>query len=254
MLVLLAIALVTGACGNNTTTPNTNRAADAVMVALTKTAQVGSFRLTWIQTVGPEPVQEYNSLSGVVELAGGRLKFTAVGVTGPAAKVGPGGTPPASSPSDSATTTMICIGTNLWFSNVLAPKMWLHEAIPAGKEIAGLPIGDPGQVFSGLKAHLTDTTAVGRQLIGDVETSHYQGVELLRENDLRWSERVDIWVDTTSLVRQLEIKATTHYPGATTGTGAVPGGTTTETITARFFNFGVRTDIQPPPANQVTNG
>ena len=65
---------------------------------------------------------------------------------------------------------------------------------------------------------------------------------------------MDIWVDTTSLVRQLEIKATTHYPGATTGTGAVPGGTTTETITARFFNFGVRTDIQPPPANQVTNG
>jgi hypothetical protein len=248
LLALLAIGLVAGACGTNTTTPNTNRAADAVRGALTKTAQIGSFGLTWIQTVGPEPIQEYNSLSGVVDLAGDRLKVTSVGVSGPAANVGPGGSPPTSTPSDSATAAMICIGTNLWFSNALAPNVWLHQAIPAGKEIAGLPVCNPGHVFSGLEAHLTGITAVGTQLIDGVETSTYQGVELLQDHHFR----VTVWVDKTVLVRQLKIEGAWNYPATPTGTGAFRAGTVNETITAHFFDFGVQSDIEPPPPNQVT--
>ena len=255
-MALLAIGLVAGACGANTTTSNTKGSADAVLAALTKTAQTGSFRLIWIYTSGPEPIQEYDSLSGVVDLAGGRLNVTSLGMTGPAAKVGPGGTPPTPSPTDSAMTTMICIGKDLWLSNVLTPKSWIHQTIPTGKEMAGLPVADPGQIFSGLRAHLTDITAVGKQLIDGVETSHYQGVELVQEHSPGTTGpvhfKVNMWVDTTGLVLQLKIEATWNVPATPTGTGVVPGGANTETVTAHFFDFGVHVDIQPPPHNQVT--
>jgi hypothetical protein len=49
-----------------------------VLTALTKTAQVASLRLTWIQTFGPEPLYEYDSLRGVVDLTSGRLEFTSL--------------------------------------------------------------------------------------------------------------------------------------------------------------------------------
>ena len=249
-LALLAVSLVAGACGAKTSTSQPGGPAGAALQALTKMPHVSSFRLTWNQTAGPQPIQQYNSLSGVVDLAGRRLKLTAVGMSGPTATVGPGGTP---SPTNSATTTIICIGAELWFSNALTPNEWLHQTIPAGKEIAGLPVGNPSQVFSTLKMHLTGISAVGKQLVDGVETSHYRGAELLQEKRLRWNTRVDMWIDATGLARQLKIEATTHFPAVTTGTGVIPGGSDTETISAHLFDFDVRSNIEPPPLSEVTN-
>jgi hypothetical protein len=247
------LALLGAACG--ATAPGSRAPATEVHSALATTSETPSFHLTWINTLGPKPLAQYVYLTGVVNLAGDRLQMTSVGITGPAAEgLAPGSTPPEPlPPGQSATSMFICIGSDLWING--APNSWLRQAIPASKQLAGLPVGDPKSIFSGLEKHVTAVTSLGHTRIGGVETSRFRGVERGKLLGGVTHVTVGLWIDAHDLIRQLTATSSISYPASTSPTsGRAPALETTATITARFSDFGVHTDIRPPPASEVNRG
>ena len=254
LAAVLAIGPVAGACVTVTASHNTPGPAAVVTRALARTGRARSFRLSWTSWLGPVPVSQYASFSGLVDLAGRRLQGTWVTVTGvAAANLEPGRAPTTPSPTD--TTMMICIGVDLWSAAGDAPTVWTYERIPAAKVLGGLPVADPGRVLFDLEARLADVTSDGGQAVDGVESDLYQGVEPLREpaadRTVPVNAGVRLWIDRSGLVRRLQVEATWSVPPIDTGTGPEPGGATTETFVAGFSDFGARTDIGPPPTDEV---
>ena len=59
---------------------------------------------------------------------------------------------------------------------------------------------------------------------------------------------IDVWVDGDDLVRRMTLDYTAKVAGSgwTTKTRA-------STVTMEFYDYGAEVDVQPPPADEVTN-
>jgi len=129
---------------------------------------------------------------------------------------------------------------------------------------------DPAQLLDYLRATSETVEEVGSEEIGGVDTTHYRGtvqlesvadqvppdqqeqvraaIEKLIEQTGTTEIPVDVWVDGDGLVRKAELTYTAKIQ--------VPGSEPQETesvVTMEFSDFGTAVEVEPPPADQVTD-
>jgi hypothetical protein len=154
---------------------------------------------------------------------------------------------------------MITIGHDMWMSapytSGASGAQWTYFSLPTCVPTAGLsPFADPAQIFARLTAGLHNVTKVGTETVGGVSTDHYTATATwplppyISKSGQNVDVKIDVWVDSTGLVRQLS--TVSHMPAVSTDTPVTP--TETEYSTMRFFDFGSPVSIQPPPPNQIT--
>jgi hypothetical protein len=157
-------------------------------------------------------------------------------------------------------------------------KPWIKLDPATLGENAGLDLSqlqqlgqsDPSQLLDYLKATSEGVEEVGVEQVDGVETTHYRGtiqldkvadqvppeqqeqvraaIEKLVEQAGTTEIPVDVWVDGDGLVRKLELTYTASVQ--------VPGSDPEEAesvVTMEFSDFGTAVEIEPPPADQVTD-
>jgi len=273
----LIVSLVATACGGGSSAPTTT--ATIVLTAATKSAGTGSFHLSGdfrtVETAHPAVVEDTGTLTGEVDIAQGRSLLTTTDTSSPGVSStempgagvpspsGQSAEPPDSipPPTMSDTTTVIEIGRHLWLSGgggLLGQpaNSWVEVTLPATQVVAppdeiGI-LGDPSQIFSQLKSHLNGVTLLGHQIVDGTPTAHYQGRDTWQiPKDISGSPAsviINVWVDQSGLVRQMEIASQTPALSIKDAP-TIPAETSTATM--RFFDFGASVNIQAPPAGQV---
>ncbi len=129
---------------------------------------------------------------------------------------------------------------------------------------------DPTQFLDYLRATSETVEEVGTEQVGGVDTTHYRGtIELDRVADQVPPDQqeqvraaldklieqtgtaeipVDVWVDGDGLVRKAELTYTAEIQ--------VPGSEPEQSesvVTMEFSDFGTAVEVEPPPADQVTD-
>jgi hypothetical protein len=121
---------------------------------------------------------------------------------------------------------------------------------------------DPTQVLAFLKGAADDVEAVGTENVRGTETTHYRATVDLRKaiegadgiTDPETFERfleqiddetvdVDVWIDDDGRARRMEYGMAMQLPQ-----GAVEIESAMD-----WFDFGTEVDVEPPPADQVTD-
>jgi hypothetical protein len=151
-----------------------------------------------------------------------------------------------------------------------SPTTWIRmdvENLPPGAEdLRSLATGqnDPSQAINYLRGATGDLRKVGEAELRGVVTTQYRGtvdLDLAAERapeDVRESVEAsrsevetqigttklpaDVWIDQEGVVRRVRYE----YP--------LPGSPEAQIVfTADLFDFGVKVDVSPPPADQVTD-
>lgn len=203
-----------------------------VNAALTKTSHTESFRVSLDLTSQLGPTHSSAIVTGVVDLRSDRLQLIATTAT------------------TYETIDTISIGHDLWQSGG-APNAWHHQTISNSTQLYGWPLANPAQFFTALQANLTDLVRIGTARVDGVDTSHYRGVESQAVGANRDTATVNLWISADDLIRQLN-SASQLTMAAAASTGGTDTITTTQTFDLKLTNFGTPTNIQPPPASEVT--
>lgn len=155
-------------------------------------------------------------------------------------------------------------------------KPWIKFDLEKLGEQQGLDLGqlmqfgtqsDPSQALAYLRAASDDVEEVGTETVRGVETTHYRmTVELARVADAAPPEQrealraqteqlrelsgisevpTEVWVDDEGLVRRQQLT----YRNTRFG----PGQEGDMTLTMELYDFGVEVDVEPPPADEVTD-
>lgn len=127
---------------------------------------------------------------------------------------------------------------------------------------------DPAQSLEYLRGVTGDVTEVGTETVRGEETTRYEATVDLRKaagavpEDKRAafekaieqlgasSVPVEVWVDGEGRTRRVVTTVPTPA-GAGAGVSPAPSGTGEVRVTVEFFDFGVETDVQAPPAAEV---
>jgi hypothetical protein len=153
----------------------------------------------------------------------------------------------------------IVIGRDMWIRNPVISgmpgfplKAWSHVRSTSAR--LPFPGVDPATVFARLDHPGVTLKLVGHQIVRGVATNEYAvswPVPMTTTtNQFVGSEGpFDIWVDSSHLLRRLS--ATTVVRPQPHGASPIPA--TTNQFTLDFYNFGVPVDIEPPPADQVSD-
>ena len=138
-------------------------------------------------------------------------------------------------------------------------KVDLEEAAGLGGfDLSQLGGNDPTRYLDYLKATGADVEEVGSEEVRGVETTHYratvdlnEALELVPEEQRASVQALidagttllplDTWVDGDGLVRRIDVDVPAGESGATGN------------VTMDLFEFGVDVEIEPPPADQVTD-
>lgn len=138
------------------------------------------------------------------------------------------------------------IGRTMWFGWRFGEKMrWLKsvdESEPSGSEefLPGPGGTTPDRILSVLRASSKEVEEVGHEEVRGVETTHYrahldpQKYELYSDGEPT-EQVVDAWVDDAGLVRRLSMPE---------GAG---------TMTFELFDFGVKVEVEAPPADEIVS-
>jgi hypothetical protein len=229
-LVAMVVVLASGCGATGSTTTVVAKAGQTTTAA-------GSFRMTQqssvFDTANPSHVDSVENEQAVIDLAHNRGEWNAV-------------TNPAQPDSSAQPPEHITIGADEW---VMEPsgggKTWTHSSAPKGTP-SFLATLQPAGMLDRLKAEEGQYQLVGHDTVRGVPTDHYS----LAATTLGPSapgERLDVWVSADHLVRRL--RSTGLRPAESDSTITTPA--QTWMLTLEFFDFGIRTDIQAPPASQV---
>jgi hypothetical protein len=271
-LVFLAAALTVlgvSACGGDASAPATPQA--AVVQAADRTSDAGSSRASFEITMtglAPEPLTMTGEGIFDSQARKGRLTMdlSALG---------------AGSGQDLGEAEMIfddfVVYMKFPFLSELQGglKEWLRFDIrELGKEqgfdlgqLSQLNQNDPSQALQYLRAASEDVEELGKEEVRGVETTHYrmtidlrkvvdQAPEEQREQLRAQIDQIveqsgiqmvptEVWIDDEGLARRMELTYN--------GMRFAPGEEGDMTMTMELFDFGVEVDIQPPPANNVTD-
>jgi hypothetical protein len=122
---------------------------------------------------------------------------------------------------------------------------------------------DPTQALQYLQGASDDIEEVDEEQVRGVDTTHYRGTVDLRRAAAQYegaqrealesaiellgtdSTLIDVWIDDDGLARKM------HYSIDLTKASNGEVGTTSYTF--EMFDFGVEVDVEPPPADQVTD-
>jgi hypothetical protein len=158
------------------------------------------------------------------------------------------------------------VGSDLYIQSPLAAGKWLHTALPpsiTGDGAAGsstqLTSADPEQTLDFLRAAGT-VTDVGSDTIGGVATTHYpavielsryasalpaaqqataaQGISSFEQATGLTTLPMDVWIDASNLVRQIQFSL------SISGQGSIA-------FTMSFSDYGPQPAVSAPPASDV---
>jgi hypothetical protein len=279
-LVALALAGCGGGEGQEAAAPaaTTGDAAGILASAGSETAEAGSSRVaftiaTEIPGVQEEPVEftgegafDYAERTGSATFDFGEL-FASLGL--------PAADDPIQAIFDGP---VIYLNFPLLAAFLPDAKPWIKLDPATLGEQQGLDLGqlqqlgqgDPSQLLDYLKATTAGVEEVGTEEVGGVETTHYRGtiqldrvaeqvppeqreqaeaaIDRLIEQTGATEIPVDAWVDGDGLVRRLEYSysAEVQVPGSDPQKVA-------SVVTMEFSDFGTAVDVEPPPADQVTD-
>jgi hypothetical protein len=148
-------------------------------------------------------------------------------------------------------------------------KPWVRLDFSALSQQAGISLGslgqlrsaDPSQALEFLKGAVGDMRKVGTETVRDAQTTHYAGTLDLKKASSNVSADVkpavdqaisslgtsklpaDVWLDDQGRVRKL------HLQAGGTAQATAPAGT----VELELYDFGTPANVQPPPADQVTD-
>jgi hypothetical protein len=271
-LAFLAAALTllgVSACGGGTSAPATPQA--AVVQAADRTSDAGSSRASFEITMtglAPEPLTMTGEGIFDSQARKGRLTMdlSALG---------------AGSGQDLGEAEMIFDDFVVYMKFPFLSeqqgglKEWLRFDIrELGKEqgfdlgqLSQLNQNDPSQELQYLRAASEDVEELGKEEVRGVETTHYrmtidlrkvvdQAPEEQREQLRAQIDQIveqsgiqmvptEVWIDDEGLARRMQLT----YEGMR----LAPGQEGDMTMTMELFDFGVEVDVQPPPANNVTD-
>ena len=253
---LVAAALVLAACGSKTAT-----AADIVRKAPDKTAAAGSARVAIDVSFTSSGTPSSVTGEGVVDLKNKRGLVTLdVG----ALASGLGGS--------SVQTYLSTDGIFVKLPPGVLPgsaKPWLKLNLETLATQAGINLGslgqlqsaDPSQALEFLKGAVSDFGQVGSEKIRGTDTDHYRGTLDLQQaaSSVPDSARpaieqaiaslgtakipADVWIDHDGRMRKMQFSVDPD------GDGPAPPGS----VQFEMYDFGVKADVQPPPADQITD-
>jgi hypothetical protein len=262
VVAIAAFPAVAVACGGS----DALSPGDAVAAAPAKTAEAGSYRADFtirMSGIGAEPVTMTGEGEFDAEAQVGRMTFDMSDLG-------------AAEGADLGEAEMIfeqlVVYMKFPFLQQVRPGMkpWLKFDLQKLGEQEGIDLGgleqlnqsDPSQALAYLKAASGDIEEVGTEEIRGVETTHYELTVDLRkvveqapgqkENVERVIEQsgiekvpTQVWIDGDGQVRRMELL----YEGMRFGQDQ----TGDMAMTMELFDFGVEVDVEPPPADQVTD-
>ncbi len=228
---VVAGGLLLAACGGGSSTVSLA----ATIGTRTEAARTFDFAVTGHFSGPSDPSQATLSFTenGVVDLSRKALRLTRTGE----------GTP---------SFEEIIIGPDAWTSNPAASvvaglKPWIHYRTISFRPPFGV---DPETLLAQLETYNVTLKVVGHEVVRGVPTVEYLVTTHGRTTTTTVpgesaTNTFSIWVDGTHLVRRVKVAlAPVASPSNSSGR--------TE-LTYEFFNFGVAADIEPPPADQVSN-
>ena len=233
-LVAIVVVLASGCAATGSTT--------VVAMAGQTTTAAGSFRMTQesnvFDTANPSHIEGSETDQAVIDLAHDRSEWN--GATNS------GQPDPSAQPPDKIT-----IGADEW---VIEPsgggKTWIHSTGPKGTPSFVTAL-QPAGMLDRLKAQGGQYQLVGHDSVRGVPTDHYSlkapPTAATNPDPSAPSESLDVWVSADHLVRRL--RSTGLMPAESDSSVTAPA--QTWVLTLEFFDFGIRTDIQAPPASQV---
>ncbi len=270
----VALGLVIG-CGGDEVSPEA-----AVAEAATKTADAGTSRMEFSATIEPPAAVSSEELefggSGVFDYKArrGRLEYDLSGLLEAAGQE-----------TGNAEAELLFDEFVLYMRFPL-----LAQSLPDGKEwvkidlqkigeqqgfdlgqLSQLTQSDPSQFLNYLRAASKDVAEVGEKEVRGVATTHYRAKidlekvadqapaesreqvrasidALIRQTGMR-TMPVEVWIDEDGLLRRERLEMTFDVPGGASGIEQEAA----MTMTMDFFDFGVEVDVEPPPADQVTD-
>jgi len=134
-------------------------------------------------------------------------------------------------------------------SATLGGKTWVRldlskEARVMGFDLRALTGQTPSAALATLRL-AGDSTRVGTEEVGGVETTHYRKALGQTVRGTVYTS-VDAWVDADQLVRKLELDYTPKVdPSSTTGAHTL--------LTMTFSDFGTDVSVEKPPADEVAD-
>jgi len=261
-LLLSAVAgVLLAGCGAEELSPQA-----AVEEAATKTSDAGSARVSFTGTVAGVPGGPF-TMTGEGEFAGqrGRMTFDMSEFA-----EGTGG-----AFGGEMEMVMDRFVIYMKFPPELAAqlpggKAWLKIDLREAGKALGLDLeellqfqqADPTQSLQYLRGASDDFERVGSEQVRGVETTHYRGTvdlhkvaEQAPEGARATFERiidlmgvsklpVEVWIDDEGLARRMKYEQ--PLPAA-------DGSQATMELTMEMYDFGVEVDVEPPPANEVTD-
>lgn len=261
---VVAVALLTGACGGGAKTAYQIIAAASSETTSAKSSRVGmTMKLEGAPgvpggaSITGEGVVDYGSRTGDLTMTMGTLGSLEVITTG------------------SVIYERLPLGEH---PSVLGTKPWLKIDLAALSSVSGFDMSslaqaqssDPTQALQYLRGAGNDVKEVGTDTLrGDKVTKYHVIVDLKQaaakapEAQRKALEQVaqlysdptipmDVWVDADGRMRKLTYSldlSTVHVPN-NQGAPAPQG---TMTIEMELWDFGVEVDVKPPPADQVTD-
>jgi hypothetical protein len=262
-MAVLLVAL--GACGGAPAPPISGPDhAERVVGAVRATLDAGSVNFVLDQhIVSDEESDEQRILSeGVADLASGLTRTTtetrALGVADVAIET-----------VEDDAVVFLRLPDGSGFTPWLRVTLGETEVTPQLEQILTLSPGDPGKNLAQLLG-VTEAEQVGEENVRGADTTHYRAVADLRRaaeqaEDAdrafleQWIEQLgvtelptDVWLDDQGrVVRQ---SFAFDLAGATLRGEELIGELEGEaTTTIEYFDFGTEVDVQPPPADQVTD-
>jgi hypothetical protein len=263
LLVVPAAVLALAACGGGEE-PSVEPG-EAVAAAATNTAEAGSSKIAFTATFGVPTGAEGEVTEGALSGEGefdyenrrGRLTVDLGDLLSEA------GLPGDASFELLLDGTVLYVNFPLLTAFVPDAKEWLKVDLEQAAGIGGLDLSqlggnDPTRYLEYLQATGAEVEEIGSEEVRGVETTHYsatvdleEALELVPE-DQRASVQalidagttalpLDTWVDGDGLVRRIDVEVPAGESG---GTG---------NVTMDLFEFGLDVEIEPPPADQVTD-
>lgn len=241
-LAMVLVAL-TAACGDKTSATEIVRAAQA------KTVEAGTARIDLRLEAGSAQGGAAASAitgSGVFDFKARRGRLT-IGL----------GTPGLAVDDESNQAEVVLIGDTAYvkvkaLEASLKGKQWFKVTGQAGGDV--LANSDPAAALSSLRGQTGDVSTVGKEAVRGEATTHYranvdlvvaaeaQGASAAAVEKLKaLPQRVvplDVWVDGDGRARRLRMGV---------------GGNAGDTITVELYDFGTAVDVEPPPADQVSD-
>ena len=257
--LLLAVAMA--ACGDDGGTTVATDPLAAVLAAPEKTVEAESAKTAIDVKMSGQPGELTIEGEGVVSLtdALGRLTLRMSGLPG----VG------EIEIEQVISGNLIYMRSEL-FSNVPGVETeWVSLDLQEAAEQAGVDVSqmtgqqsDPTQTLAYLKGAAGEVDDLGTENVRGVETTHYRAMidpekaweqagaitdrEALRKTLDQIGDEpfpTDVWVDGDGLARRIAISVPME----------TPQGKVAMDMAMEFFDFGTEVDVEPPPANEVTD-